>query len=183
MGRGFSRILLPMTLIRMLTHMTSGRYDGREWPLYQQEFDVPEWEADYLVKGGTAELADAPVLDRGFDVLKVADPDYESGLKFADGGIIENDTGEYGDSVPLLFNADGHRDPHATGPIEDDDFDSDFDDSDDYNEVEDVTPQVKRPSTVDSKAAWVEWAVAHNADKERAAAKTKAMLISEYGKL
>lgn len=155
--------------------MTTGRYDSREWPPYQGEFDVPEWEAEHLVKGGNAEYADAPLLDRGYDVLRNPDPDYESGLKFAAGGIIDNDPGEHGDSVPAFL-----RDHGTIIPADALDFDNDFDRDDGDNEVEDVTPQVKRPSTVDNKAAWIEYAVSKGADRERAAAKTKAMLIADY---
>jgi hypothetical protein len=155
-----------MTVIRMLTHMTGGRYDNREWPGYMGEIDVPEWEAKHLINGRNAEYTDTPVLDRGYDVLKVPDPNYESKLKFADGGIIERSVEE--EPEPALPSSD---------------FDNDFERDDDDNEVEEVTPQVKRPSTVDNKAAWIDWAVANGADREKASAKTKTMLISEYGKL
>lgn len=150
--------------------MTTGRYDNRPWPPYMGTIDVPMWEADHLVTGGNAEFTDAPVLDRGWDVLKVPDPDYESSLKFADGGIVEP-------SAISDFDVDD------AGPVltaGDDDFDNDFDSYDDDNEVEEVTPQVKRPATVDNKATWVEWAVSKGADQEEAKAKTKAMLIAEY---
>ena len=151
--------------------MTGGRYDGREWPLYLGTIDVPEWEAAHLVKGGTAEYESAPVLDRGFDVLKVPDPDYESRLKYADGGVIEREDSD-SDSVPLFLD--------SSTTVDSDDFDNDFESVEDDNEVEDVTTPVKRPSTIDNKAAWIEWAVYKGADREEAKNKTKNALIADY---
>jgi len=166
----------------MLTHMTTGRYDSREWPPYQGVFDVPEWEAEHLVRGGNAEYPDAPILDRGYDVLRTPDPDYESGLKLADGGPLEEGSLEAAlrESGLMDLIEDSRAHPERMTAVDLDDFDNDFDRDDDDNEVEDVTPQVKRPSTVDNKDAWIEWAVHKGADRERAAAKTKKMLIADY---
>jgi hypothetical protein len=130
-----------------------------------KEIDVPDWEAEHLVSGGTAEYPTKPALNRGYDVLKAPDPDYESGLKFADGSDPEEDE-------PVFYEPVESSSP---------DFDSDFDSDD--SDIDVVTPQVKRPSTVDNKAAWIEWAVANGANGNNAAAQTKAMLIAEYGKL
>ena len=156
----------------MLWDMQGGRYDGQPWPGYGKEIRIPVWEAEELVKARIAELADEPAKDRGYDVLRVPDQYFEDNLKLADGGVVEREE---------VFNADGpHRDPHATGLIEEDDFDSDFEDGDVDNEVEEITPQVKRPSTVDNKDAWIAYAVSKGADPVKAAAKTKKLLIAEY---
>lgn len=159
---------MTMTYVRMLWDMQGGRFDGQRWPGYLKEIDVPDWEAADLISGGIAEPVEAPVLNRGFDVLKAADPDYESGLKPADGeeptAISDYDIDNAG---PVLV-------------VGDDDFNDDFADSDEDSEAGEVTPQVKRPTVVDNKAAWVEYAVSKGADREKASAKTKAMLISDY---
>lgn len=151
--------------------MTGGRYDNREWPPYMGTIDVPEWEAEHLVNGDNAEYEDTPVLDRGYAVLRLADPDYESRLKFADGGIV-------GPSAVSDFDIDD------AGPVltvgDDDDFDSDFDSYDDNNEVEEVTTSVKRPTAADKKEVWVEWAVSKGAGREEAKDKTKNALMADY---
>lgn len=159
-----------MVNIRMLWDMQGSRYDDRPWPGYMGIIDVPEWEAEHMVSGGTAEYPDAPLLDRGYDVLKVADPNYESKLKFADGGIV-------GPSAISDFDID---DAGPVLTVGDDDFDSDFDSYDDDNEVKDVTTSVKRPTAADKKEVWIEWAVSKGADQEEAKNKTKAALIADY---
>jgi hypothetical protein len=155
----------------MRVDMQGGRYDGRPWPGFKGLIDVPEWEAAELIKAQIAEYPTEPELDRGYDVLRVPDPDYESGLKLADGGIIENDPGEHGDSIPAVL------DNSTILPDSDND---DFYRDDDDDEAEEVTPQVKRPRAGDSKGDWIEYAVANGADREKASAKTKAMLMADY---
>jgi len=41
-------------IVRMLFSMSSGRHDGRVWPLPGVNFEVPDWEGEDLVKGGNA---------------------------------------------------------------------------------------------------------------------------------
>ena len=160
-----------MVYVRMLIHRTGERYDNREWPPYLGEIDLPQWEADDMIRYGTAEYVDAPVLDRGYDVLKAPDLDYESKLKLADGGIIERED-DNSDAVPLFLD--------NSTVVDSDDFDDDFESVEGDNEVGEVTTVVKRPSTVDNKAAWVEWAVSKGADREEAKAKTKNALMADY---
>jgi hypothetical protein len=148
----------------MITHMTTGRYDGREWPDYNEIFDVPEWEAEHLVGGGNAEYPDKPPLDRGFNVLKAADTDYESKL--------DRVGGEEAD----VYEPEVHRPDTSEF-----DFDSDFDRDDSDSEVSE--PEMKRPAVADKKAAWIEWAVHNGANGDAAEESTKAALIEEYGSL
>ena len=145
--------------------MQGGRYDGRPWPGYGAEMNVPPWEADDLVRAKIAEYVDEPAKDRGYDVLRTPDQYFEDHLKLADGSDPDEAEEELRE-VNLI-------------PVSDD-SDDDFERGDGDNEDEGVTPQVKRPSTVDNKAAWIEWAVSQGADREKAAAKTKAMLIADY---
>ena len=151
--------------------MTGGRYDNREWPPFMGTIDVPEWEAEHMVNGGMAEYPDSPALDRGFDVLRVADPDYESHLKFADGGIVERED-DGSDAVPPFLD--------NSTVVDSDDFDSDFESVEDNNEVEEITTAVKRPTAADNKATWIEWAVSKGATREAAEAKTKNALMTDY---
>jgi hypothetical protein len=156
-----------MTTIRMLVDMQGRRWDGRPWPGYGNPIEVSDEEAAQLIGGGNAEPVEAPELDRGFDVLKVADPDYESGLKLADGSNQGDDEEEL--RKVQLKPVDESEDSY--------DFDDDFESVDDDN---DVTPQVKRPATVDNKAAWIDYAVSKGASREVAASKTKAQLAADY---
>ena len=156
-----------MTVVRMLIHRTGGRFDGQAWPPYLDTIDVPQWEADELIAEGHAALPEDYLLDRGYDVLKVPAVDYESGLKVK--GVEEEE-------VDPRYVHHTHEDREVA------DFDSDFDrdDSDDDFEREEVTAPVKRPTTVDTKARWIEWAVFKGATEAKAAAMTKAQLIKEY---
>lgn len=134
-----------MTRVRMLIHRTGGRYDGQEWPGYLDIIDVPHWEAENLVAEGHAELPDAPLLNRGYDVLKAADVDYAANLKRVDGTEEEVD--------PRYV----HR---VEEKKEVPDFDNDFDDDDSVNDFEDE-PEIKlpRPKQQDNKQAWVDYVV------------------------
>ena len=154
----------------MLIHRTGGRYDGQEWPPYLGEIELPQWEADDMIKHGTAEPVNAPKLDRGYDVLKVPDPDFESHLQPVD--FCDDDEEEE------------LRKVHLTPVDESEDFDRDFDD----NDFDRVVPEpakraMKRPTTVAAKSQWIEWAVYNGASEVVASAQTKAQLIAEYGTL
>ena len=48
-------------IIAMVTHMSGGRYDDRQWPGPGVPFEVPDWEGEGLVKWHHAiQLADSP---------------------------------------------------------------------------------------------------------------------------
>jgi hypothetical protein len=147
----------------MLMHRTGSRFDNQEWPGYLGTIDVPDWEAEDLVRNGLAEYPGNPSLNRGYDVLKTADPDFESKLERLDGEQEEEMVSQF--------------------EVEDfpDDFDSDFDRDDSASEVTEST--MKRPSTAEPKAKWIEWAVHNGANGNTAAEWTKAALIKEYSSL
>lgn len=158
-----------MPIVRILFDMQGSRYDGQFWPGYLGSIEVPEWEAESMVASGTAEYTDEPVLDRGYDVLKVPSMEYEDKLKLADGTLRDEDE---------LFHSDGHRDPHATGLIEEDEDLWDDDEDFDRDEPEPVILSLPRPATTDNKAAWVAYAF-EQGDME-AATKTKAQLVADH---
>jgi len=152
----------------MLIHRTGGRYDGQEWPPYLGEIELPQWEADDMIRHGTAEPVNAPKLDRGYDVLKVPDPDFESRLQPVDGEENEEVSEETEDREDISGF----------------DFDSDFDrDDSDRDTSEPVKRAIKRPTTVAAKSQWIEWAVHNGASESTASGQTKAQLIAEYGSL
>ena len=134
----------------MLVHRTGSRYDGKDWPPYQGTIDLPQWEADDLIRDGLAEDPAAVQLDRGYAVLKEASPDYEDKLKPVDYDEEEED--------PRYV-----RKAHPAPVQEADDYDSDFDreDSDeDFDREPAVTePQVKRPYANAKKDEWIRYVV------------------------
>jgi hypothetical protein len=127
----------------MLRHFTGGRYDGRDWPVYNALFNVPQWEADMLVGGGNAEYPDEPELNRGWDVLKAADVDYEHNL-------------HGGDTDP---DEDPRYAHHNSAPVEAGDFDNDFDGPDSDSDFDEPNLKLPRPKQQDSKQAWVDYVV------------------------
>lgn len=141
-----------MVYVRMLIHRTGSRYDGQEWPGYLDEIDVPEWEAKLLIEEGMAQSPDIPLLDRGYDVLKVPAVDYESGLHVI-GAEEDDEDPRYSRTVHTV---DDEGTPHS------DDFDNDFDGADSDNDFddEDETPVIKRPYGNAAKQEWVEYVVA-----------------------
>lgn len=59
--------MTDMVRVRMKMQMSGGRYDGRVWPGWGQEFDVPDWEAHDLVLGGIADLVSPPAEARAVE--------------------------------------------------------------------------------------------------------------------
>jgi len=129
----------------MLVHRTGGRYDGRTWCGYRETIDLPQWEADDLIREGLAEYPDKAALDRGYDVLKVAATDYESHLKPVGG--------EYPGEDPRYAYHPDDEEPAAA-----DDFDSDFDRGDGDSDFE-RAPAVKRPYANANKSEWIDYVV------------------------
>ena len=52
--------MTEMVRVRMLQQMSGSRYDGRTWPGWGEEFDMPDWEAESAVTGGLVELVAPP---------------------------------------------------------------------------------------------------------------------------
>jgi hypothetical protein len=141
----------------MLMDIQGSRYDGQPWPGYKGLIDVPEWEAEKLVGAFNAEYPDAPDLDRGFDVLKAPDPDFESNLRRLDGTEAPEEVEE---------------------AVIADDYDSDFDRDDSDNDTEPEAPEFKKPYATASKADWI--AYARSKGETQADAMTKAQLVAKF---
>lgn len=152
-------------LIRMRVTMSGGRYDHRDWPPYGQLIDVPDWEGNQLIAAGNAESYEEPELDRGYDVLKVPHPEYETILKRADGS---DQAGEEEEDEDL-----------ARDEPEEIDYEDDFERDDDDNEVE--QSEIKKPYTNAPKDAWIEYAASKGADRKQVAELTKAQIIAKFG--
>ena len=156
-------------MLRMLRHMTGGRHDGQEWPPFMGLIDVPEWEAPDLVSSGNAEYPDAPVLDRGYDVLKFPDTDYESHLRREDGTEVDPD--------PRYV----YRSEEESWKDTDSDSDNDFERDDSDNDFE-RKPEIKRPYTNANKQEWIDYVVESGfIGYGDAKNMTKAALIEEFG--
>lgn len=148
--------------IRMLMSMSGSRHDNQDWPPYGECIDVPEWEGEQLIRGGNAELADEEFLDRGYEVLRVPDPNYEDRLREG-------------------YNEDEEEDEDLSREGEEKeeiDYDADFERDDSENVVEQV---VVKPKTVANKDVWIEYAVFKGGDRKQVAELTKAQIISKYG--
>lgn len=165
-----------MMLVRMLFDLQGARHDGKKWPGYKGLLDVSDEEARGLIADGIAESAEDPELDRGYDVLRAPSADYEKDLKRLDGESRDDSE---------LFHADGRRDPHATGLVdEDEDGDAQDDDDDfDRNDAPEVPvpSEVKKPYGNAKKDEWIAYAVSQGARRSDISEMTKAMLVDLYG--
>lgn len=149
-----------MAVIRMLMTFSGGRYDGRDWPPYNGLIDVPQWEAEQLIGGGNAEPATEEELDRGYEVLRVPDPNFEDRLR-------EGYEDEEEEDEDLYREDDGEEEA---------DFDEDFDRDEEASEA----PEVKQPYSSANKDTWIDYAVYKGGDRKQVAELTKAQIISKY---
>lgn len=155
--------------VRMLVDMQGSRHDDQLWPGFKNKILLPAWEAADLIANQTAEPLDAEDVDRGWNVLQ------EPSLTWDQPPAEEEEA---------LFNSNGHRDPHATGVIDEDDFRRDEEEDDDFDRDEPApVVKVKKPYGNSSKGDWIKYAVSHGADAQAADKLTKAQLVSEFGNL
>lgn len=146
--------------------------DGRSWPFPGGSIELSEGEAADIMAAGWAVLDDEKdAVDRGYSVLKQADPDWDSPGDDAgeDNDDFEEEDEEY--SGPEEDDGDFDRE----SPEEDDDFDRD--------PVASETPEIKRPHANSSKADWRKWVLANGAGEGEIEHFTKADLIARYGNL
>lgn len=156
--------------VRMLVGVSGSRHDGRPWPPVDGEIEVPGWEADDLIAGGNAVPAGRRVKekDAGWEppgttlTTRPGDPETED-IPDAQAPVAE---------VAAVPDPAAPRDPE--------------DEHDRLEAVADGTEQPEyRPPAVpapsEPKQAWIDYAVACGAEQDKAAAMTKADLMSRYG--
>lgn len=117
--------------LQMIEPMAGTRWDGTPWPPAGGPVDVPDWEAEHLIRGRFARpwpgSAPAP------------EPQAPAPAE--------------GSAPPAA--------PPSPGP--------------------DAAAGAEPPKATDPKTAWVEYAVAHGADRAEAEQSTKQDLIASYG--
>lgn len=150
-----------MTLVRMLVDWRGGgRANGGEWPAYGGLIELDEWEAEQVIRGGNAELASEEELERGYDVLRIPDPNFEDRLREG-----------YDEEAEETDEDLSREEPEEV------DFGDDFDRDEDDTEV----TEIKRPYTNANKDEWIDYAAYKGADRKEVAELTKAQIISKYG--
>jgi hypothetical protein len=181
-------------LVRMRIGI-SGHRNGERWPPVDATLDVPDAEGADLIR---AELAapygkDAEALwDMLRDDFEGPRPGHPSKL---DGRPASQVEGERLAAEALAADAVPGDVPEPPGYLDagddgaeagagDDGAEAGAGDDDQVQEPGEpdaVTPAPVAPGPAAPKAAWIDWAVSQGADQDKAAAMTKADLMSRYG--
>jgi hypothetical protein len=140
-------------LIRMISHISGGREDGRDWPEADGLLEVPDAEGAFLVRGGMAHAGDNFAADRLAE-MGVAEPDEEPAAagEPAAGGAEPAEAAE-------------PPGPAVAAPAA----------------VADGEAEAGPPAPSAYKQDWIDYAVSQGADPEQANAMTKVDLMSRYG--
>ena len=169
--------------VRMLHFISGGRYDGRDWPPGGGEIEVPDWEGADLIAGGNAVPAggaprasaepEAPAAPASTEPGAGAAAPPDEGTRQLPGQPLEPAPAPEPEPEPEpILPPPPERDPEP--------------------EPEPVVPPSAEPGLppeppplppqpADLKQAWIDWAVTQGADPDKAAAMTKADLMSRYG--
>jgi hypothetical protein len=156
--------------VRMLYYISGGRYDGRNWPTGGGEIEVPDWEAADLIAGGNAVLAGTAPRASAEPEANAAPASTEPGAGAAapSGGGNQQLPGQPPEPEPepapepvLPPPPERDPEPEPEPPVPD--------------------PAPLPPQPADLKQAWIDWAITQGADPDKAAAMTKADLMSRYG--
>lgn len=145
--------------IRMIVGVSGYRHDGRPWPPAGGEIEVPDWEADDLIRGQNAvpheQPHDRPVTPAPVpgEARPASQVEAEEGARR---GFIQQAEQHLAEHPGVAETAT--EEAAGPGPAE-----------------------VARPAPADVKQAWIDYAVSQGADPETAAAMTKADLMSRYG--
>lgn len=147
--------------IRMRETLSGGRCDGRPWPPAGGDVDVPDWEAEHAIRAGYAHEVDPP------EPEKKPDPETEQAKAPAPAAqprLTGWESGQYVQPPPQpeapATPADVSRE---TAP----------------EQADHDVPEPPRPA--DQKQDWVDYAVARGLAADKAAAMSKADLMSRYG--
>lgn len=166
-----------MLPVRMRYQISGSRHDGRPWPPGGGTIEVPEWEFRDLLRGGHADphgreadeawAAMRELPERGrpskIDPPEPAEP--------AGGGEAEAAGEEMTEPVP---------EPLVAGAVAAEGKAGEADQQDSAGAAEPAEPpRVPGPAAV--KQEWIDYAISQGADPDKAAAMTKADLMSRYG--
>lgn len=137
--------------IRLRETLSGGRCDGRPWPPGGELIDVPDWEAEHAVNAGWAYYDDPPAPPEPEVVPGPVRAQAAPAQAEAVAPVRQPDPEDEHDRLEAV--ADGTEEPEV--------------------------PEPPRPS--DPKQDWVDYAADRGMDPEKAAAMSKADLMSRYG--
>lgn len=147
-------------VVRMVSHITGGRHDGRPWPDAGALIEVPEWEGRDLISGRMATLP-SPAEQQAWH-----DEHVRPAAEAAEAEAVEAEQLAEGSGPEIVMSP---PDPRA--------------------EVSAVTPSYGQPAAAGEapspsapKQAWVDYAVSTGKiDVHAAQAMTKADLMHDFG--
>jgi hypothetical protein len=137
--------------IRLRETLSGGRADGRPWPVAGDIIDVADWEYDHCINAGWAEHADPPAPP---EPVKAPEPE------------------------PVRVHANAHEpepeEKYKPEPLAEVSRET-------VPEPEPAPEPAEPPRPSDPKQDWIDYAEYRGLDREKAAAMSKADLMSRYG--
>ncbi len=153
--------------IRLKETLSGGRADGRPWPVAGDAIDVPDWEYDHCIAAGWAVHADPPEPEPAPE--PEPEPVQAEVLEINEAG---HPTGNLVQAVPARAEAVADEPGQPA--------DEPGQPADEPGQpAEEAVPEPPRPS--DPKQAWIDYAVTQGMDEDKAAAMSKADLMSRFG--
>lgn len=153
-------------LVRMFDHISGGRWDGRDWPGPGGTIDVPDWEAQDLIRGRLAVLVAGRDAELSRQPASAPPAAAESEPGQAAGGAGQSagapEVSPLAQVSPLAETAGT-----AAGQLP--------------GKPPAPEPALAPPSAQDSKQKWVDHAVSRGEDPDKAGSMTKADLMSKHG--
>jgi hypothetical protein len=153
-------------IVAMTMHMSGGRHDDRPWPPAWTEFEVPDWEGAELVRARLAVFVRDSVPP---PPAAPAAPVVSEPSATAHGPVAQAKLGAEVE-VPVEVAADIWE---PLPPV------SEVTGQETVRESGQDVPEPPAPSA--PKQAWISYAVSQGAPADRAAAMSKADLMSRYG--
>jgi hypothetical protein len=150
-------------IIQMRLNMSGGRYDNRQWPPAEVDFEVPDEEGRALIKDRNAvfvrQSAD-PVLPPAADPVISEPASTATGPVWSTPEEVAHEPGPGTEPGIVITEHAPEEVVHAPAP-------------------EPEMPEQPRPA--DLKRTWEDYAVAQGMDPDDAVDATKAELMSKYG--
>jgi hypothetical protein len=164
-----------MPVVRMIDHISGGRWDGRDWPPAHGEIEVPDWEARDLIAGRLAVPA-----GHGAGTSAGPAPQAEVPAQHEPGA------GTAAAPVPGTQQLPGVPPPEVSpvtevSPVAEVPGETAPEPGPEPVPEPEPEPEPEPPAPHDVKQRWIDYAVLRGANPEAAAAMTKADLMSKYG--
>jgi hypothetical protein len=173
--------------MRMRESLSGGRYDGRPWPPAGEKIDVPDWEYERSLAAGWAVHADPDPEPAPPEPVKAPEP--EPVRVYASAHKPEPEEKYKPEPEPARVQArapEPVRVPaevsRETAPEEDAPrWQDEFGGSDPPGAPAPEPEPAEPPRPSDPKQDWIDYAADQGLDREKAAAMSKADLMSRYG--